>query len=446
MKRPTFAGGIHPPGHKWMTAAAPTVAADVPDRLYIPLSQHIGAPCAALVVVGDQVKKGQVIGRGGGFVSSLIHASVSGTVVGIEVMEHPGGSFVPTVIIENDRREEWAETVRPCSDPSALEPARIREIVQEAGIVGMGGATFPSHVKYAPVEGTQVEAVILNGVECEPYLTADHRIMLERPQRIVAGLSYIMRSVGCARGIIAVEDNKLDAAEALGAAAASLPGVTVTVVPEKYPQGSEKQLIYACTGKEVPPGALPIAVGVLVNNVGTAAAVADAVELGTPLIERYLTVSGDGVARPANYLVRIGTLFGELAAQSGGYLDGVERIVAGGPMMGRTVFTDQVPVVKGTSGIVALTGGQLPKGREYPCVRCAKCIDACPAFLAPTSLAKFARRSAWEEAEMADVMSCIECGSCVYVCPAAIPLIQYIKRGKQAVLAARAAGTATGKG
>lgn len=444
MKKTSFTGGIHPPGRKGMTAEAPTLVAAVPDRLYIPLSQHIGAPCAPLVVVGDRVRKGQVIGRGSGFVSSPVHASVSGTVAAVEVMEHPGGSFVPTVVIDNDRREEWADTVRPCADPASLSPARIAEIVREAGIVGMGGATFPSHVKYAPVEGKKVEAVILNGVECEPYLTADHRLMLERSQRIVAGLSYIMRSVGCGSGIIAVEDNKPDAAKVLQGAAAPVPGIEVVVVPEKYPQGSEKQLIRACTGKEVPVGALPLAVGVIVNNVGTAAAVADAVELGVPLIERYLTVSGDGIARPANYLARIGTLFADLIEESGGLVDGVERIIAGGPMMGRTVFTDRIPVVKGTSGIVALTGRTLPKGREYPCVRCAKCIDACPALLEPTSLAKHARRSAWEEAENGDVMSCIECGSCVYVCPAGIPLIQYIKRAKEAVLAARAAGTAKG--
>lgn len=261
----------------------------------------------------------------------------------------------------------------------------------------------------------------------------------------MAGLGYIMRSVGAPRGVIAVEDNKMDAVAVLKEAAARAAGVTVAVVPEKYPQGSEKQLIYACTGKEVPVGALPLSVGVLVNNVGTAAAVADAVEKGIPLIERYVTVSGDGVKNPANYLARIGTLFGDLIAQSGGLAEGVDRIVAGGPMMGRTVFSEKVPVVKGTSGIVALTATATPRLREYPCVRCAKCVDACPAFLEPTSLAKLAKRSAWEDTEQGDVMSCIECGSCVFVCPAAIPLIQYIRRAKQAVLAARAAAPAKAK-
>jgi len=438
MKKATFKGGIHPAGHKELTSGLQTIAARVPDLVYIPLSQHIGAPCAPLVVVGDLVKKGQTIGMGKGFVSSPVHASVSGKVIGIDVREHPGGSFVPCITIENDRQEEWAETVQPAGDPATLDPEQIRKIILEAGIVGLGGATFPSHVKYAPVEGKKVETVILNGIECEPFLTADHRLMLERSQRIVAGLLYIMRSVGCGRGVIAIEDNKMDAVAALQQAAASASNVSVVVLKEKYPQGSEKQLIYACTGKQVPVGGLPLAVGVIVNNVGTAAAVADAVEHGIPLIERYVTVSGDGVRNPANYLVRIGTLFSELIEQSGGCHEGVEKIIAGGPMMGKTVFSDRLPVVKGTSGIVVLLGASCAPGREFACVRCAKCIDACPAFLEPTSLVKMAKRSAWEQAEASDVMSCIECSSCVYACPAKIPLIQYIRRAKQAVLAAKA--------
>ena len=440
MKKATFRGGIHPAGHKELTCGLQTMAARIPDLVYIPISQHIGAPCAPLVVVGDRVKKGQTIGLGKGFVSSPVHASVSGKVVSIDVREHPGGSFVPSIAIENDHREEWAETVRPAGDPATLEPEQIRKIILEAGIVGLGGATFPSHVKYAPVEGKSVETVILNGIECEPYLTADHRLMLERSQRIVAGLLYIMRSVGCGTGVIAIEDNKMDAVAALQQAAASASNVSVVVLKEKYPQGSEKQLIYACTGKQVPVGGLPLAVGVIVNNVGTAAAVADAVEFGMPLIERYVTVSGNGIRRPANYLVRIGTLFSDLIEQSGGYHDGVEKIIAGGPMMGKTVFSDKLPVVKGTSGIVALLGQSCQTSREFACVRCAKCIDACPAFLEPTSLVKMAKRSAWEQAEASDVMSCIECSSCVYACPAKIPLIQYIRRAKQAVLAAKSKG------
>ena len=440
MKRATFKGGIHPDGHKELTSNLPTVVAHIPDRVYIPLSQHIGAPCVPLVVAGDEVKKGQKIGMAKGFVSAPIHASVSGKVIGIEVMEHPGGSFVPCIIIENDHKEEWADSVQPAADPATLTPEELRTIILEAGIVGKGGATFPSHVKYAPVEGKPVETVILNGVECEPYLTTDHRLMLERSAKIVAGLGYIMRAVGCEHGIIAIEENKMDAVAAMekAAAASSTQNIHVIVLKEKYPQGSEKQLIYACTGKEIPSGGLPLAVGVIVNNVGTASALADAVELGIPFIERNVTVSGPGICQPANYRVRIGTLFSELIKQSGGYLGEVEKIIAGGPMMGKAVFSDELPVVKGTSGIVLLHKEPHRAQKEYPCVRCAKCVDACPSFLEPTSLARLAKRSAWKEAEQADVMSCIECSSCVYACPAQIPLIQYIRRAKQAILAAKA--------
>jgi electron transport complex protein RnfC len=352
-------------------------------------------------------------------------------------MEHPGGSFVPCIVIENDRKEEWAESVIPHSDPASLTPDELRSIILEAGIVGKGGATFPSHVKYAPVEGKIVDTVILNGVECEPYLTTDHRLMLERPESIVAGLGYIMRSVGCDRGIIAIEENKMDAVAVMEKAAAEAENITIVVLKEKYPQGSEKQLIYACTGREVPIGGLPLAVGVIVNNVGTASALARAVELGIPFIGRNVTVSGPGIRNPANYRVRIGTLFSELIEQSGGYVGEVEKIIAGGPMMGRTVFSDNLPVVKGTSGIIVFTKAESQSRKEFACVRCAKCIDVCPAFLEPTSLVRLAKRKAWEEAEQANVMSCIECSSCVYVCPAQIPLIQYIRLAKQAVLAAK---------
>lgn len=445
MKKMTFKGGVHVAGHKELTNSLKTIPAPVPDKIYIPLSQHIGAPCAPLVVVGDEVKKGQMIGMGKGFISAPVHASVSGTVTGLELMEHPGGSFVSCIVIENNHKEEWAETIKPTENPLALTPEELRKIILDAGIVGMGGATFPAHVKYAPVEGKKVETVILNGVECEPYLTADHRLMLEKPDRIVAGLQYIMRSVGCDNGMIAIEDNKMDAVASLEQAAATVKNISVVVLKEKYPQGSEKQLIYACTGRQVPVGGLPLAVGVIVNNVGTASAVADAVEYGIPLIERYVTVSGPGIRHPANYLVRIGTLFGELIKESGGPNGEIGKIIAGGPMMGKAVFSDKLPVVKGTSGVVLFTSETYQKGKEYACVRCAKCIDACPAFLEPTSLVRLAKRSAWEEAERTDVMSCIECSSCVYACPARIPLIQHIRRAKQAVLAEKAKAQVSGR-
>jgi len=438
MKKYTFRGGIHLDGHKDMTNSLATIPAHVPDKVYIPLSQHIGAPCVPLVIVGEEVKKGQLIGEGKGFVTSPIHASVSGTVVAMEVMEHPSGSFVPCIVIENDRKEEWAKTVKPAVNPEDLTPEEIRKIIYDAGIVGMGGATFPSHVKYSPVEGKRIDTVILNGIECEPYLTSDHRLMLERPERIVAGLHYIMKGIGCNSGIIAIEDNKMDAVQLLKMATASRPNIRIMILEEKYPQGSEKQLIHACTGKQVPVGDLPLSVGVIVNNVGTAAAIADAIEHGIPLIERYITVSGSGITQPANYLARIGTLFRDLIDQSGGYSGDTEKIISGGPMMGKAVFSDQLPVVKGSSGILVIRKSMAPEATEFACVRCAKCIDVCPAILEPTSLVKMAKRNAWEETDKNHVMSCIECGSCVYICPAKIPLIQYIRRAKQAVLAAKA--------
>lgn len=437
MNKFTFRGGIHVNGHKEVTNSLGTLLANIPDKVYIPLSQHIGSPCTALVKVGDEVKKGQKIGEGKGFVTAPIHASVSGKVIAIETKAHPGGGYVPCIVIENDRKEEWAESVEPCLNPENLTSEEIRKIVLDAGIVGMGGATFPTHVKYSPNPEKKVEVVLLNGAECEPYLTADHRIMLEKAERIVKGLHYIMNSVNCPKGIIAVEDNKLDAVEVLQKAAQGEKGIEVIPFKEKYPQGSEKQLIYAAIGREVPVGGLPLDVGAIVNNVGTAVAIADAVEKGIPLIERIVTVSGTGVQKPANYTVRMGTLFKDLIEQSGGYTGEIAKVISGGLMMGKTVYTDDMPVIKGTSGIVVLKKEDVQEGKEYSCVRCAKCVDACPAFLEPTTLANLSKMERWEEAEANNALSCIECGSCAYVCPAKINIVQHIRRAKQMIISAK---------
>lgn len=440
MQKSTFKGGIHVPGNKDITNHMETIPAIIPNKVYLPLSQHIGKPSSILVNVGDEVKKGQKIGDSQGFVSVPIHASVSGKVVAIEKKAHPGGSYAQCIVIENDGKDEWADSVKAHTDPASLSPEELNRIIQEAGIVGLGGATFPSHVKYAPVEGKSAEFIVLNGVECEPYVTSDHRVMLEKYDRIVAGLKYIMKATNCPKGVIAIEDNKMDAVEVLKKAAADYSDIEVLPVHEKYPQGSEKQLIYACTGREVPPGKLPLDVGVVVNNVGTAAAVADAVELGIPLIERVVTVNGDGVKKPANYLVRFGTLFKDLIEQSGGYTGEISKIIAGGPMMGKTVYTDDIPAIKGTSGILVFKKGSVKEDiQENTCVRCGKCVDACPVFLEPTTLVKLIKKERWEEAEANDVLSCIECGSCTYVCPAYIPLVQYIRRAKQVIAAAKRA-------
>lgn len=438
MSKNTFKGGIHPPGYKELTNSIATVPAKLPEKVYIPLSQHIGAPCSPLVQVGEEVLKGQKIAEGKGFVTSPIHASISGKVVAIEKKQHPGGNFVDCIVIENDGRDQWIDTIKPNPNPEALTPEEIRKIIFDAGIVGMGGAAFPSHVKYAPTEGKKADYIILNGVECEPYLTSDHRLMLEKADRIIAGLRYIIKAVGCDKGIIGIEENKPDAIALFEKLTAGDPIISVKPLYEKYPQGSEKQLIYSCTQREVPVGGLPLDAGVIVNNVGTAAAIADAIELGIPMIERIVTVSGTGVKNPANYSVRIGTLFSDLIEQSGGYTGDIEKIISGGMMMGKTVFTADIPVVKGTSGIVLIKKENQKKDREYNCVRCAKCVDACPALLEPTTIVKLAKRGLWEEAQNNNAVSCIECGCCVYVCPANIPLVQYIRRAKQAIAAAKA--------
>ena len=440
MNTATFKGGLNLPGYKENTERLAIVPASIPELVYLPLVQHIGAPCSPLVKIGDQVKKGEKIAAGQGFVTAPIHASVSGKVKAIEKMGHPGGNFVTSIIIENDGREEWAATVKPRAHPGDLSGEEIRKIVWEAGIVGLGGAAFPTHVKYAPVEGKKADYIILNGAECEPYLTADHRLMLEQAERIITGLRYILKATDCQQGIIAVEENKLDVIKHLQEILINDKQIRVQPLRVKYPQGSEKHLIYACTQREVPVGGLPLDVGVIVNNVGTAFAVAQAVEEGKPLIERVVTVNGTGIKKPANYLVRIGTLFSHLIEESGGYQGETEKIIAGGLMMGKTVFTADIPVVKGTSGIVVLahTAGTVKK--ETSCVRCAKCIEACPLFLEPTTLVRLAKRGFWEQAEKNNVLSCIECGSCAYVCPAHIPLVQYIQRVKQAIALAKKGG------
>jgi len=437
MSKNTFQGGVHPCGYKELTNSAAIIKAKLPEKVYIPLSQHIGAPCSPIVQVGDDVLKGQKIAEGKGFVTSPIHASISGKVTAIEKRAQAGGNFADCIVIESDGNDQWAETVKPNPNPDDLTAEDLRRIIFEAGIVGMGGAAFPSHVKYAPAEGKKADYIILNGVECEPYLTSDHRLMLEKAERVIAGLRYILRAVDCPKGIIGIEENKPDAIALFEKLVGNDSVISVKPLYEKYPQGSEKQLIYSCTNREVPVGGLPLDAGVIVNNVGTSAAIADAVELGIPLIERVVTLSGPGIAQPANYSVRIGTLFSELIEQSGGFTGEIEKIINGGMMMGKTVYTTDVPVVKGTSGIVVLKKEGKPS-IEYNCVRCAKCVDACPALLEPTTIAKLAKRSLWEEAQNYDALSCIECGCCSYVCPANIPLVQYIRRAKQAIAAAKA--------
>jgi len=432
----TFVGGTYPAHNKDRTKAQPIALAPVPEVLIYPLCQHIGAPCEPLVAVGDRVLRGQKIADSTAKICAPIHSSVSGKVIAIEPRPHPNGQSTMAIVVENDGLDE---TVAPFVEPKGLDelsPAEIVEIVREAGIVGLGGAAFPTHFKLVPPPHAKIEMVILNGAECEPYLTCDHRTMVEKPELVVQGLRILMKALGVNQGYIGVEVNKPDAIAALSSACAAYSGIQVVPLQVKYPQGSEAQLIKAVTGRELPAKKLPADVGVIVNNVGTAAAVAEAVQTGLPLMERVVTISGSMVERPQNLLVRIGTTFGDLLTECG--LKGQPgKIINGGPMMGMTVGTIDVPVTKGVTGILALSEAESCQLEVGPCIRCGRCVDVCPMFLLPVFLGQFAERGMLDKAEEYHILDCQECGCCSYVCPARRPLVQNIRLAKSGVLAKR---------
>jgi electron transport complex protein RnfC len=422
-----FKGGVHPPEHKAATSASAVEWAPVPARLVLPMSQHLGAPCVPTVAVGDRVVRGQVIGSVDAMVSAPVHSPVAGTVSGIEATLTTAGTRVTAVVIEPDEAQDLGSyDLVPAGD----DRGRIRA----AGIVGLGGATFPSVVKLTPPKDMSIETVILNGCECEPYLTCDHRLMLEEPERVIAGARHIQRIVGAKRVVVAVESNKPDAAEALRSAGGD--DVEVVVLPTRYPQGAEKQLIYAMLKVEVPHGKLPAATGALVHNVATAAAIADALEFGKPLTERVVTVTG-AVARPGNYRVLLGTLVSDLIEHAGGFSDPVARVIAGGPMTGQALASLDVPVTKGTSGIVAIPPDVVAPAvsDDQPCIRCGRCSEGCPMSLEPYAIANYAYRRLWDSAAGWRPIDCIECGVCSYSCPTRRPLLQLIRLAKAAALA-----------
>jgi electron transport complex protein RnfC len=423
-----FRGGVHPPEHKEPTAGSPVVWAPVPARLVVPLSQHLGAPCAPVVEKGDRVMRGQMIGDADAMVSAPVHAPVTATIVEIGTTLTLGGTVVPAVVIEPDEQQDL-ESYQPI--PESADP---RAAVRAAGIVGMGGATFPSAVKLTPPKPLTIKTLILNGCECEPFLTCDHRLMLEQPDRVVTGAQLIRDIVGAERAVIAVEENKPDAIAALTALADD--GIEIRVFPTRYPQGAEKQLIYALLKEEVPHGKLPAATGALVHNVATAAAIADAIELRKPLMDRIVTVTG-AVAHPGNYRVLIGTSVSDLIEFAGGLVGDVERVIAGGPMTGHALGTLDVPVTKGTSGIVALPAGEVAPAiiGDQPCIRCGRCPDACPMSLEPYAIANYAQQQMWDAAADRHALDCIECGICSYVCPTKRPLLQSIRLAKAAAMA-----------
>lgn len=429
-------GGVHPSDNKLSRAVAVERFA-LPDEVRIPLAQHIGAPAVAKVAKGDKVLAGQLIAEAASFMSANIHAPVSGTVTAVDLQ--PNGQGVRQMMITIKREgDEWVpevdltpDLVRECT----LEPKEILDRIKAAGIVGMGGATFPTHVKLSVPPGKKAEFLIINGVECEPYLTDDYRVMLERGEELLTGIRILARALGAERVMVGIENNKPEAIGSLRQlAAVSAPEVEVVPLKVQYPQGSEKHLIAALTGREVPSGGLPIDVGAIVQNVGTALAVYDAVQKNKPLIERVVTVTGPSLVRQANLKVRIGTAVSELLDYCGGLPADTGKVIAGGPMMGRAMAHLGAPVVKGMSAVLVLPESASRRMPEQSCIRCGKCVSVCPMGLEPYLLSKLSQKAVWDEAEAHRVTDCIECGSCSWKCPSALPLLDYIRLGKTEVM------------
>lgn len=440
MKLRTFRkGGVHPEESK-LTAEIPTQAAPLPKQAVFPLSQHIGAPAKCIVNKGDKVKVGTLLAEAGGFVSAPIHSSVSGTVFKVDDAFDATGYRKPVVIIKVEG-DEWEDTIdrsdkfETLAEHPELTPELIVERIKTAGITGMGGASFPTFIKLCPPPTAKAECVIINAVECEPYITADYRLMMEHSDEILEGLKLLMKAAKVTRGYIGIEDNKPKAIALFAEKTAAEPDITVVPLKKKYPQGGEKQLVDAVIRRQVPaPPAIPVNVGAIVQNVGTAFAVYEAVMKHKPLFERYTTVTGKRLARPGNFLVRMGTPMSLLIEACGGMPEGDNKVLAGGPMMGKALSTVDVPVCKGTNSVTILSGDDAVRRPVQPCIRCAKCVSACPMGLEPYLLATASAKHNWELVEQHDVTSCIECGSCQFTCPAHRPMLDNIRLGKSTVM------------
>ncbi|MFH1347620.1 MAG: electron transport complex subunit RsxC [Candidatus Margulisiibacteriota bacterium] len=426
----TFSQGIHPKYNKDKTQDKAIRELPPPQAVIIPLHQHTGATCEPLVKVGDEVYEGQKIGDTSKFISAPVHASISGTVKKIEKMPHPCGVDILSVLIEGKPVERKEMPPKGYNSLDELTPDKIRSIVREAGIVGLGGAAFPTHVKLSPFEGKKIDTIIINGCECEPYITADHRTMLEKAEEIIFGAKAAARATGAEKIYVGIEDNKPDAIEKIKNQISNLKNVEIIILETKYPQGGEKMLVKAILGKEVPAKGLPLDVGCVVLNVGTAVAITEAIRSGIPLVKRVVTVTGSAVKEPANLLVRVGTTFKEVVEQCSGMTEDASKVIMGGPMMGVSQYTLDVPVVKATSCILVLDRKDAAEAKIYPCVKCAKCVNYCPMYLMPTRLSAFAENGKYSDFEEWGGLDCIECGCCTFVCPAKIPLVNWIKLAK----------------
>ncbi len=433
----TFKGGIHTYEGKELSENKPVQVLQPKGEMVFPLSQHIGAPAKPLVAAGDQVLVGQKIGEAGGFISACVISSVSGTVKTIEPRMVANGSMVMSIIVDNDGKYQEAEGFGKQRDPKSLSKEEIRDIVKEAGIVGLGGAGFPTHVKLTPKDETKIDTIIVNGAECEPYLTSDYRMMLEEPESIIKGLNIILQLFDNAKGVIGIEDNKPEAIKVMTELVKDEPRITVCPLKTKYPQGGERALIYAVTGRKINSSMLPADAGCMVDNVDTVISIYNAVAKSTPLIRRIVTVTGDAIANPQNYNVRTGTNYAELLEASGGFKTEPEKVISGGPMMGQALFNMNIPVTKTSSALTCMSKDEVALSAPTACIRCGRCVNVCPSRVVPQMMMQAAMRSDIDTFVKLDGMECCECGCCAYACPAKLPLTQAFKEMRKTVIASR---------
>lgn len=450
MTHATFRHGVHPPELKELTAGVAVRRMPFPAEVALPVRQHAGKPARVVVKPGDPVERGDVVAAADGFVSSPVHASATGTVTAVDWGPHPDGTSAMTVRIAVSPHSAQLPRARLVPEWTGLEPAQIVQAVQDAGVVGLGGAAFPTHVKLVQPKDARVHTILLNGCECEPYLTTDHRVMAEQPQRVILGVRIMMKALGVERAVVGIERNKPDAIEAVTRALPRDLDVTVMPLTVKYPQGAEKMLVESVLGVEVPSGKLPMHVGALVQNVASAATIAEVFETGLPLVERVVTVTGRGIRNPGNHVIPVGTRLRDVIEFCGGFTEDAREVVFGGPMMGVAQGNLDVPLTKGTTGVVVLADEEVVPHDSHACIRCGRCLEACPVYLNPSLLGRLAKKGRWEDMEARRLQDCMLCGSCSYVCPSNIPLSQLfgaartMLRRTKAAEAARAAAEAAG--